>query len=55
MKGKVKGIAFSYSPILSDEKQALVQGLVQCCFFVCWLDGLFSLSQISAYFAAKKQ
>lgn len=44
-----------HSPILANEKQALIQGLVQCCCFVCWLAGLFSLSHISAYFAAKTQ
>lgn len=43
-----------HSPVLANEKQALIQGLVQCCF-VCWLAGLFSLSRISAYFAAKTQ
>lgn len=44
-----------HSSILSNEKQALVEGLVQCCCFVCSLGVLFSLSHISAYFAAKTQ
>lgn len=44
-----------HSFILSNEKQALVEGLVQYCCFVCWLGVSFSLTHISAYVAAKTQ
>lgn len=41
--------------ILSNEKHALVEGLVHYCCFVCWLGVSFSLSHVSAYIAAKTQ